>query len=457
MAYQSAKMAEKLNNAMAGRNDVATNNADPIRQMQGQVGRPQQVVAGQEPAAGRYANYTAPPADDGINFARIGRGLSGLGAGIQGRGAEFSKGLREDRAQQQKLREEALITDTMYSKRALDSGNMPAFLKRMESRIDAGIKMGMDMTDSVRLYNLAETDPEAAKAQVNAGHQNLVDRGKIDAPPAVKTITVYNEETGQNEIRVLRANGQLGGVVGLAKQGEAKQTINVGSGETVEQKELSKAMVASYTKVQEKGDVARDMIFSLDKLYAMDDLNTGALAPLQQSLGQMANALGMNDDLIKTYLNTNVSQGQTFIAETASMILKIMATQKGPQTNEDRIQIAKTIADLGNTPEANRFINNSARAIARRDINRAEFEQEHYDRTNSVKGSTQAWRKSIGGVPMISKHQRDSVGLPLFYHDFFDAVKNAPENENVSNKDILKAWKKQEAEAKQRMTNQGSK
>ena len=38
MAYQSAEMAEKLNDAMAGRNDVATNNADPIRQMQGQGG-----------------------------------------------------------------------------------------------------------------------------------------------------------------------------------------------------------------------------------------------------------------------------------------------------------------------------------------------------------------------------------------------------------------------------------
>ena len=204
MAYQSAKMAEKLNNAMAGRNDVATNNADPIRQMQGQVGRPQQVVAGQEPAAGRYANYTAPPADDGINFARIGRGLSGLGAGIQGRGAEFSKGLREDRAQQQKLREEALITDTMYSKRALDSGNMPAFLKRMESRIDAGIKMGMDMTDSVRLYNLAETDPEAAKAQVNAGYQNLVDRGLVEAPEAynLQTKKVRDPVTGKLEMRV---------------------------------------------------------------------------------------------------------------------------------------------------------------------------------------------------------------------------------------------------------------
>ena len=201
MAYQSAKMAEKLNNAMAGRNDVATNNADPIRQMQGQGGMPQQVVASKEPAAGRYANY-APSQREGVDWSRIGRGLSGLGAGIQGRGAEFSKGLREDRAQQQKLREEALITDTMYSKRALDSGNMPAFLKRMESRIDAGTKMGMDMTDSVQLYNLAETDPEAAKAQVNAGYQNLVDRGLVEAPEAynLQTKKVRNPVTGKLEM-----------------------------------------------------------------------------------------------------------------------------------------------------------------------------------------------------------------------------------------------------------------
>ena len=445
MAYQSAEMAKKLNNAMAGRNDVATNNADPVRQMQDQS------------RGGSVTTQPMQEKDEGIDWLRIGRMMHGFGAGYNGRFAQLAESRRKDAESRQKLRQDAYIDDSVYLNNALKNGDMPSFFERLDSRIKFGTGQQFDMTDSIGLRKLATTDPKAAQRLTQRNVDGLISRDLVKAPPAVKTITVYNEETGRNEIRVLGANGQLGRMVGLAKQGEGKQTINVGSGETTEMKELSKAQVLRYTKGQEKGDVARDMIFSLDKLYAMDDLNTGALAPLQQSLGQMANALGMNDDLIKTYLNTNVSQGQTFIAETASMILKIMATQKGPQTNEDRIQIAKTIADLGNTPEANRFINNSARAIARRDINRAEFEQEHYDRTGSVKGSTQAWRKSIGGVPMISKHQRDSVGLPLFYHDFFDAVKNVPENENVSNKDILKEWKKQEAEAKQRMTNKGSK
>ena len=404
------------------------------------------------------ASSSSPRAEPGINWNRIGRMMGGMGAGMQGRGAEYLNALTKQDERLDTARQQAMLKDLSKMNSLLDKGLFMEAEKLAVNRVTDLENLNGDTSHTRQLLDLLRNgEYDKARAIVSGEVDTAVGMGLMKRRAAAKTIEVYNEETGQNEIRVLEANGQLGRMVGQSKRGEAKQTINVGSGETTEMKELSKAQVLRYSKGQEKGDVARDMIFSLDKLYAMDDLNTGALAPLQQSLGQMANALGMNDDLIKTYLNTNVSQGQTFIAETASMILKIMATQKGPQTNEDRIQIAKTIADLGNTPEANRFINNSARAIARRDINRAEFEQEHYDRTNSVKGSTQAWRKSIGGVPMISKHQRDSVGLPLFYHDFFDAVKNAPENENVSNKDILKEWKKQEAEAKQRMTNKGSK
>ena len=280
MAYQSTEMAEKLNNAMAGRNDVATNNADPIRQMQGQVGRPQQVVAGQEPAAGRYANYTAPPADDGINFARIGRGLSGLGAGIQGRGAEFSKGLREDRAQRQKLRQEALITDTMYSKRALDSGNMPSFLNRMESRIDAGIKMGMDMTDSVQLYNLAGTDPEAAKAQVNEVYMNLVDRGLVKAPETTEGSYKIQEIGGKN----YRVNN---------KTGEMDEIDPVGNKAKEDKEKISKqnALFADLSTLDRTID-------NIDDAYKLADVAGGEYYLLKD----MPGSLGGNSKILNATL-----------------------------------------------------------------------------------------------------------------------------------------------------------
>ena len=58
---------------------------------------------------------------------------------------------------------------------------------------------------------------------------------------------------------------------------------------------------------------------------------------------------------------------------------------------------------------------------------------------------------------MISKYQKSSTGLPLFYHDFVDAVKNEPKNIDVSNKDILAAWKEQEEKAKKDMAKPGGK
>ena len=237
-------------------------------------------VAGQEPAAGRYANYTSPPADDGINFARIGRGLSGLGAGIQGRGAEFSKGLREDRAQQQKLREEALITDTMYSKRALDSGNMPAFLKRMESRIDAGIKMGMDMTDSVQLYNLAETDPEAAKAQVNEVYMNLVDRGLVKAPETTEGSYKIQEIGGKN----YRVNN---------KTGEMDEIDPVGNKAKEDKEKISKqnALFADLSTLDRTID-------NIDDAYKLADVAGGEYYLLKD----MPGSLGGNSKILNATL-----------------------------------------------------------------------------------------------------------------------------------------------------------
>ena len=342
-----------------GLSDRARNVAQPIQQ----AAMPQQVmddikrrgsgtglsdrarnVAGQEPAAGRYANYTSPPADDGINFARIGRGLSGLGAGIQGRGAEFSKGLREDRAQQQKLREEALITDTMYSKRALDSGNMPAFLKRMESRIDAGIKMGMDMTDSVRLYNLAETDPEAAKAQVNAGYQNLVDRGLVDAPEAynLQTKKVKNPVTGKLEMLVF--DPRTGKVVGESL-GEATgdgTTVNVNANnETSFMKKIGQEQAASIVKKAEEADIQFKAADSMSESAAF--LNSGQL--ISGTAGDFRLSLAKGLNLMGVDKEDYISNTEAFFAAQGRQVMDIItAFGSGTGLSDADRQYASKIA-----------------------------------------------------------------------------------------------------------------
>ena len=465
MAYQSPENAQKLRDIPQVANYTATNNAPPMSQEVVQSLAGATPNTNLSPAEGGnnvpQASSASAQADKGMNWGAIGEALRGFGAGYEGRGNEFVAGLDKRRESLDKSRQQAMLKDLTTVNGLLSKGLYMEAEKLAVDRVGAIEKFGGDTSHTRQLLDLLRNG-EYDKAQAIVGNEmesaytmGLIDRP--EKPAAVKTIKIFNEATGKNEIRVMESNGQLGGFVGQAPVTKPTSIVNVGAGEKSEQKEMGKRLATDFYETQNKGEVGRDMLFSLDKLAAMDDLDTDALAPLRLSVGQLANAVNIPDETIEKYLNIDISQGQIFIAETASMVLKIMATQKGPQTNEDRIQIQKTIADLGNTPQANRFINNSARAIARRNVDRAEFEQEHYDTTGSAKGATKAWRKSLGGAPMISKYQKSSTGLPLFYHDFVDAVKNEPQNIDVSNKDILAAWKEQEEKAKKDMTKPGGK
>ncbi len=68
---------------------------------------------------------------------------------------------------------------------------------------------------------------------------------------------------------------------------------------------MGKRLATNFYETQNKGEVGRDMLFSLDKLAAMDDLDTDALAPLRLSVGQLANAVNIPDETIEKYLNAS--------------------------------------------------------------------------------------------------------------------------------------------------------
>ena len=196
MAYQSAEMAEKLNDAMAGRNDVATNNADPIRQMQGQGGmqRGQEEVMPESAHQRMDYNFDAadkPSQSGGYKIlSKIGRALST--SGDLSAHDESQARLAE---QDLKLRQDAMIDDTLFGKRALDTGNTAMFLDRLKKRIDSGIGLGHDMTESVGLYNLAQTDMEAAKTVLNNTYLNLVDRNLVEGIERKVPLTEFEKKS----------------------------------------------------------------------------------------------------------------------------------------------------------------------------------------------------------------------------------------------------------------------
>jgi len=86
----------------------------------------------------------------------------------------------------------------------------------------------MDMTDSVRLYNLAETDPEAAKAQVNEGYMNLVDRGLVEAPKEKATKITEMMIDGVEHRVVIDSRGNLIKDLGVKKQSSSLKNLGTG-------------------------------------------------------------------------------------------------------------------------------------------------------------------------------------------------------------------------------------
>ena len=252
MAYQSAEMAEKLNDAMAGRNDVATNNADPIRQMQGQGGmqRGQEEVMPESAHQRMDYNFDAadkPSQSGGYQIlSKIGRALST--SGDLSAHDESQARLAE---QDLKLRQDAMIDDTLFGKRALDTGNTAMFLDRLKKRIDSGIGLGHDMTESVGLYNLAQTDMEAAKTVLNNTYLNLVDRNLVEGIDRKVPLTEFEKKS-------LEANE--------AKGAREQQKIN----ETI--RENNKPTTADKKVIADKKRQEKD--YQAYKLVSTDLKNT---------------------------------------------------------------------------------------------------------------------------------------------------------------------------------------
>ena len=275
MAYQSAEMAEKLNDAMAGRNDVATNNADPIRQMQGQGGMQRGQEEVMPESAHQLMDYNFEAADKPSQsggykiLSQIGRALStssDLSAYDESQ-ERLARSKAELAERDLKLRQDAMIDDTLFGKRALDTGNTAMFLDRLKKRIDAGIGLGHDMTESVGLYNLAQTDMEAAKTVLNNTYLNLVDRNLVEGIDRKVPLTEFERES-------LKANEAKRAM----KQQEIDETIRQNNKPTAADKK-----VIADKKQQEKDYQAYKLV-STDLKNTYKNIAANLTGPLQGNL-----------------------------------------------------------------------------------------------------------------------------------------------------------------------------
>ena len=121
-----------------------------------------------------------------------------------------------------------------------------------------------------------------------------------------------------------------------------------------------------------------------------------------------------------------------------NVVLQKMIAQKGPQTENDAKRIQQTVASLGNTPEAFKFLMKSGKAIERMKIDQHNFWLNYRDANNgSLEGASRAWNEFKAKTPLVIKNPK--TGMPVTFYEFKDAYTSAVPN--ATTEDVLKEWR----------------
>ena len=211
-------------------------------------------------------------------------------------------------------------------------------------------------------------------------------------------------------------------------------SVNVNSG--VQQKKEDEAfgslLVKGYEGILEASENARNMLGFISQAQAINENELPSSIKLKA--GNIITAMGFNPETVPGF--ENISNGQQFAGVIGNVVLTKLSAQKGPQTDRDAKRIEQTVASLGNTPEARRFLLDSARAMAEMEILREQHWRSHKTQTGSFAGASDTWDKSLGGQRIVGRNKVS--GQVVFLPQFIDAVQR--ENPDATLTQILDLW-----------------
>lgn len=210
-----------------------------------------------------------------------------------------------------------------------------------------------------------------------------------------------------------------------------------------EAREWGKQLVSEYQDVSSRAQAAEDNLANLHMLRQMD-VSTGAIEPAKAWVAGLAESFGYDPTKLGLDGATNA---QAFTGIAQNLVLTKMQAQKGPQTESDAKRIQETIASLGNTPDANKFITDAAIALEERKVEQRDFYQAwrageiEGSPGNTLKGVSKAWNEYKRNTPLLAKNP--NTGLPVFFTDFKRQVMSA--NPGATVDDVLTLWREKYA------------
>ncbi|CAM0102203.1 hypothetical protein PODOV084v1_p0047 [Vibrio phage 340E47.2] len=262
----------------------------------------------------------------------------------------------------------------------------------------------------------------------------------LDYQKALKGSGGSSQTSAQKEYDQAVAEGYEGSFVDFKKEFKGGTTINLPSnkGDTEEQKQLAKNRANKYQTIQESAVSAESELFAISRLKQVDaDIDTGFGLEFRADLARTINAFGGDGNKL---LSVDPAKVQEFNSVAMRQVLDVMASQKGPQTDQDAIRIEKTVARAANEEEANKLILGSMEALARRKIEQEQFYTNYLDANDTIKGADKQWNEFKRKTPMFSeKVQNPQTKRPMYFYEFEELMRSRGHN---NRDEIIESWQK---------------
>ena len=207
-------------------------------------------------------------------------------------------------------------------------------------------------------------------------------------------------------------------------------------GRTREQASLADIRTDEYKEIKGQARGAENQIDALEQLRAIN-LKSGFGTGVKTKAAKIVKFLGGDAEEL---LGVNISDVEKFNSVAQKQVLDIMATQSGPQTDQDATRIEKAVAGIENEEDSNKFIINSMEALANRRIEQNNFWVDYMkDNNGTLEGVDSAWSKFKRDTPMVSDVVRNNkTGQPVFFYQFRDKYLS----QKVPMEKIIESWRK---------------
>jgi hypothetical protein len=183
----------------------------------------------------------------------------------------------------------------------------------------------------------------------------------------------------------------------LKKAGRTEVKVN--TGENVEEGARRKSLVEEETRARTAAQAARKALVSVDSAERVLEagFKTGFGTDVKASAAAFLGALGVKD------AEKFASQAQTFLKAAMDQVLARQLEQRGIQTNQDAQRMEQTFAQLGNTPEANRFVLALSRAQSNLAVEQDQFYRKWVKDNDTMKGAEDAWFEKQGDKSIFER------------------------------------------------------